>query len=95
MSDSPTNPKPAADAAAPFRQKPSRNQKQRSKLRQLPEVQPDPPVEPVAAPPPPLPNSPAAEDGNLLRRMRLKRSGHMHEDINPAPDAKPHREDEY
>ncbi|MDQ6656298.1 MAG: hypothetical protein M3Y80_10850 [Verrucomicrobiota bacterium] len=56
---------------------------------------PAPPVAPAAPTPavPPAPAAPAPEV-SVLRRMRLKRSGQMHEDLTERPD-KPHREDQY
>ena len=75
----------------------SRNQKRRSKLQQVPDetvapaplpaANPEPAPPPVPAPPPPAP----------LRRMRLKRSGHMHDDLTkPLPGDEPaEREPEY
>jgi len=74
-----------------YRFKLSQNQKRRSKLQQVADepaaspAQPEPPP-PTPAAPPPVP---------LLRRTRLKRSGHMHEDLTkPLPEEKP-RETEY
>ncbi len=67
--------------------KPGKSQKRRSKLNQVPEPA-DPPVAP--APPPP------ASSDQLIRRMRLKRSGQLREDLF-APEAQDptKREDEY
>jgi hypothetical protein len=74
-----------------FRQAPSRNQRQRSKLQQLPEEPSAPATKPEPAPAPPVALPPAP----LLRHTRLKRSGHMHEDLSkPIPEEKP-RESEY
>ncbi|MEO5721077.1 MAG: hypothetical protein ABIR71_06370 [Chthoniobacterales bacterium] len=77
-----------------FRLKPSRNQKKRSKLQQVPDdsAPPAPAPPPVAPTPPPEP--PTAP---LLRQNRLKRSGHMHEDLTkPLPEDGPaERESEY
>ncbi len=62
-----------------FRQKLSPSQKRRSKLQQAPEE----PVDLPATPPPsPTPEPPPVDAAvPLLRKMRLKRSGHMHEDL--------------
>ncbi|MDQ6833263.1 MAG: hypothetical protein M3008_07680 [Chloroflexota bacterium] len=89
------SPDDAAGSGKPIRLRPSQNHKRRSKLnQQLDETTPPPP------PPPVEPSvTPAREtfDESLLRRMRLKRSGHMHDDLmpvdEPAPERKP--EDEY
>jgi len=75
-----------------FRLAPSRNQRRRSKLQQLPEETSAPPAKPEPAPTPAPVTPPAAP---LLRHTRLKRSGHIHEDLTqPLPEEKP-REDEY
>ena len=76
-----------------FRLALSRNQKKRSKLQQAPEeAEAAPKPEPV---PPPASTPPAPPP--LLRRNRLKRSGHMHDDLTkPLPeDGTPERESEY
>ncbi len=65
---------------APYRLKLSSNQKKRSRLQQVEESPPDT-IPSVAAPetaPPPPP---------LLRKVRLKRSGQMHDDLTkPLPE---------
>ncbi|HEX8679189.1 MAG TPA: hypothetical protein VF683_04490 [Chthoniobacterales bacterium] len=67
---------------------PGQNQKQRSKLRQAPEAAPLP------APPPPTPAP--AEQAPVIRKMRLKRSGQMREDLFLPEDTQPaKREDQY
>jgi hypothetical protein len=77
---------PAAGEPKPIRLRPSRNQKQRSILNQ-----PVPPQETPAAPPAPPtppPAPPSANEDGRLRRMRLKRSGQLREDLL-LPDEPP------
>lgn len=92
--DNPTpdkSPAPAGEKASPYRLKPSRNQKQRSRLNQVPEEQSAP--EPIEQPQPaPRPTAPAP----VVRKMKLKRSGQSHEDLtDPDVGATPRRDDEY
>lgn len=71
-----------------FRLRPSRNQKQRSKLRQVAPITeaPAPAPEPAAERPAPPP----------AKRARLKRSGQMHEDLTaPMPEPPAKKETEY
>ena len=89
-------PSPDQTKAPPnFRLKLSRNQKRRSKLQQVPDES-----APLAPPPPP-PTPPTAATPNPavlpLRNVRLKRSGHMHQDLTkPLPERGPaEREPEY
>jgi hypothetical protein len=75
---------------------PSRNQKQRSRLKQPADsTNAVPPAAPPApAPPAAPPAAPEAEP--LIRKMRLKRSGQMREDIFLPDDAQPPKpEEEY
>lgn len=74
--------------------KPGKSQKRRSKLNQVPEPA-DPPVAP-APPPPTASEPPPASSDQRIRRMRLKRSGQLREDLF-APEAQDptKREDEY
>ncbi|MGZ4965812.1 MAG: hypothetical protein ACXV97_01425 [Chthoniobacterales bacterium] len=63
-----------------FRLRPSRNQKQRSKLSQAPEVSPAP-MEPAPAPEEEIAPPPS-------KKFRLKRSGHRHDDLTaPLPES--------
>ncbi|MGI9087325.1 MAG: hypothetical protein ACR2HH_06235 [Chthoniobacterales bacterium] len=85
-SNSPSN-KPPLNPER-IRLAPSRNQKQRSRLKQAAD---EPGIEAAPPPPPPkiAPESP--------RRARLKRSGQMHEDLTAPmpPPATPPDEAEY
>jgi hypothetical protein len=78
---------------------PSRNQKQRSRLKQLADstnAVPPPAAAPAPPPPSPPPPAPAADSEPLIRRMRLKRTGQPREDLFLPDDAQPaKREDEY
>ena len=77
-----------------FRLRPSRNQKQRSKLSQAPEETPTP-SEPAPAAPTPAPvANPSAQP--VSKKVRLKRSGQMHEDLTaPIPQRPAKKETEY
>ena len=77
----------------PYKFKLGSSQKKRSKLVQQAE-------EPAATQPQPAPSpaAPPAEPTPPLRRVRLKRSGQMHEDLTaPMPDeaAPPRKDDQY
>lgn len=82
-----------------IRLKPSQNQKQRSRLKQGPEsTNAPPPAAPAPAPAPVAPAPPPAppESEPLIRKMRLKRSGQMREDMFMPQDGAPaKREEEY
>ncbi len=72
-----------------FRLRPSRNQKQRSKLSQASE----PASEPAAPTPPPVVKAPEPQPS---KKARLKRSGQMHEDLTaPMPEPPGKKETEY
>ncbi len=79
-----------------FRLKPSGNHKRRSKLAQAPNESPvpiEPAAEEVSLPPPA-----ASAPDHGVRKYRLKRSGHMHEDLTapiPEDDKSRKREAEY
>ncbi len=74
---------------ADFRLRPSRNQKQRSKLSQASE----PVSEPAAPAPAAVPKTPEPQPS---RKARLKRSGQMHEDLMaPMPEPPAKKETEY
>jgi len=80
---------PAKDSPQRIRLAPSKNQKQRSKLKQVVE-------QPMVAEPMPAPAPPVQPPPELPRRFRLKRSGHMHEDLTaPLPPARNRNEPEY
>lgn len=72
-----------------FHLRPSRNQKQRSKLGQASE----PVSEPAAPVPAPVPQT---REPQPSRKARLKRSGQMHEDLTaPMPEPPAKKETEY
>ena len=77
----------------PYRFKLGASQKKRSKLVQ----QTDQPPAPAAAPDAtPAPEAPKADEPTPPKRVRLKRSGQMHEDLNgPLPGPPPKHADEY
>src|SRR3954453_20836650 len=74
---------PAAGEPKPIQLRPSRNQKQRSILKQpaQPEETPAPPPPPPSMPATPPPAPASSNDDGRLRRMRLKRSGQMRGDL--------------
>jgi hypothetical protein len=75
----------------PYRFKLGASQKKRSRLVQ--QTEEPPAAAPDAAPTPaaPQPEAPAPP-----KRVRLKRSGQMHEDLNgPLPDPPPKRDEQY
>src|SRR4051794_257848 len=83
--------KVAAGEPKPIRLRPSRNQKQRSILKQ--------PAQPQETPPPPPPETPppapaSSNDEGRLRRMRLKRSGQMRGDLFLPEDSAPPKPDD-
>jgi hypothetical protein len=99
VTDSSPSSQPSADGEPkPIPLKPSRNQKQRSRLTHGGEHNETPaPAPQPAAEPSPAPAQPATSDegdARLIRRLRLKRSGHMHEDLTALPE-KPKRDDLY
>jgi hypothetical protein len=80
---------------ANFRQRPSRNQKQRSKLKQAPESLSAPEAPPPVAPTPPPAVSQSTPPPSL-KKARMKRSGQMHEDLTaPLPEEPEKKETEY
>jgi hypothetical protein len=93
---------PASESTQPAKKEPapipiarSRNQKLRSKLKQVQDTSITmPPPQAVAAVPPPAPPAP---EPVVLRQKRLKRSGHMHESLTaPLPEpTTPRDEPEY
>ena len=77
----------------PYRFKLGASQKKRSKLVQ--QIETPPAAGPDAAPPA-APEAPPLDAPAPPRRVRLKRSGQMHEDVNgPLPDPPPKRDDQY
>jgi len=85
-------PKKEPQPIRPYRLKLGRNQKQRSKLSQLPEEVSTPAPAPAPPAPEPAKSEPPPQPG---RRTRMKRSGHMHEDLTAPLDEGPRREDQY
>ena len=83
---------PAAGEPKPIRLRPSRNQKQRSILKQPAQPQETPPPPAPASPPPP-PVTPSNDQGRL-RRMRLKRSGQLREDLLLSDEPAPQKPDD-
>jgi hypothetical protein len=80
---------PAKDSPARIRLALSQHQKQRSKLKQVVE-------QPMVAEPTPAPAPPVQPPTEPVRRVRLKRSGHMHEDLTaPLPPAPNRNEPDY
>ena len=75
----------------PYKFKLSSSQKRRSKLVQHQDPAP-PPAPQVQTPAPPAP-APAPADPP--KRVRLKRSGHMHEDLRAPIHEPPPRSDQY
>jgi hypothetical protein len=86
----------APDVPPAFRLRPSRNQKQRSKLKQVAEEPSPGQDEADTAAPPQAPPASSEPPQLPLKRRRLKRSGHMHDSLTaPLPEDAPPREPEY